>query len=88
MSLIHNFEVNITKTEEVDFIVPERLVEARKARCVSFEEASEILEIPKHELGLIENGHVKDIPKEILFKYMSAFHFPRGFFYRVRWKRV
>lgn len=88
MSLMHDFKMHITMTEEVDFIVPERLVEARKARCVSFEEAAEILEISKQELGLIENGHVKDIPKELLFKYMSAFNFPRKFFYRVRWERV
>ena len=78
----------ITKTEKVDFIVPERLRSARVARCISQKEASELLDIPQRELGLMENGHVKDIPKEILFKYMKAFEFPKSYFYQVIWERV
>jgi transcriptional regulator with XRE-family HTH domain len=84
----HDPRNRISKTEKVDFIVPERLLSARIARGISQKEAAELLDIPQREVGLMENGHVKDIPKEILFKYMKAFNFPKNFFYQVRWERV
>lgn len=80
--------MRIRKTEKVDFIVPERIREARLARAIELEEAAEKLCISKLELGRIENGHIWDIPLEFLFKVMTVYELPRGFFYKLVWERV
>ncbi len=80
--------MRIRKTEKVDFIVPERIREARRARGLELEDAAERLGISKQKLGCIENGHIEEIPLEFLFKAMSVYDMPRGFFYRVVWERI
>lgn len=80
--------VKITKHERVNFIVPERIRDARIAREIERNEAAKLLDIPERELALIENGHVNDIPKEFLFKCMSVYNFPKNYFYEVEWQRV
>lgn len=75
------------KIETVDFIVPERLREARKIRDYPRNFCAEQLGISVRELGMYENGH-KEIPKELLFELERLYKFPRGFFYKVKWERV
>lgn len=88
MSLFHDFRARTRKSEKVDFIVPERIAEARKVSGMTQEEAAYKLGISKQRLGLIENGHVSDIPIEFLFNLMSVYDMPKGFFYKVVWERV
>jgi transcriptional regulator with XRE-family HTH domain len=76
-----------TKHETVNFIVPERLRNARLSRALNLDEAADLLGINKHELGRMENGH-QEIPKGMLFKLMSTYNFPRKYFYTVFWERV
>jgi len=73
--------------EDVDYIVPERIREACGARGLSYKEAAELCEIEYRKFGLMANGH-KNIPNELIFKFMTVFNLPKGFFYRVRWQRV
>lgn len=80
--------VRIGKTEDVGFIVPERIREARIIRGMEQGEAAAKLGISKQKLGLIENGHVKDIPLEFLFRVMTVYDLPRKFFYKLKWERV
>ncbi|MBW2084453.1 MAG: helix-turn-helix transcriptional regulator [Deltaproteobacteria bacterium] len=87
MSLFHDFKVRVRKREIVDYIVPERLVDARQARGLTLEEAAEQLGIDLGTLCMYENGHW-EIPKEILFKLMSVYKFPAGYFYVAIWERV
>lgn len=77
----------IVKTETVDFIVPERLREARAYRMMEREFAAEQLGISNLLLGMYENGH-KEIPKELLFGLEKLYKFPKGYFYKVVWERV
>lgn len=49
--------------------------------------AAEKLGISDELLGLYENEH-KEIPKELLFRLEKLYHFPKKYFYKVRWKRV
>ena len=83
---IFNPKARIIKTEPVDYIVFERLVEARKARGMDRKESAERMDIPDTELGLMENGRT-EIPPEFLFKAMNLYQFPKGFFYRIKWER-
>lgn len=80
--------VRIRKTEKVDFIVPERIAEARQARGMDLEEAAEKLGVTKQYLSMLENGHINNIPKDFLFQCMTVYGFPRNFFYKVVWERV
>lgn len=48
--------MRIRKTEKVDFIVPERIREARLARGIELEEAAEKLCISKLELDASRTG--------------------------------
>lgn len=77
----------IFKTEIVDFVVLERLREARKYRDYPRNFCAEQLGISDGELGMYENGH-KEIPKEFLMGLEKLYQFPKGYFYRVRWERV
>lgn len=77
----------IYRTEVVDFIVPERLREARLLRDYPRSFCAEQLGISDRELGSYENGH-KEIPKELLFGLEGLYKLPKGFFYKVRWERV
>ena len=77
----------ITKTEFVDFVVPERLRSARAYRGLSQEQASILLGIPQQLLGLYENGH-KEIPKELVMSLEYVYSFPQKYFYKVVWERV
>ena len=70
--------VKIWKYEKVDFIVPERLIEARLYRNMTREEASEKLEVTNRQLGLYENGH-EEIPLEFLFWLQKVYSFPKEF---------
>lgn len=80
-------KVIITKTEKVNFIVPERLREACVIRGMSYKEAAQACKINEVEFGLMANGH-KEIPNEYLFNLMQGLGFPKGFFYILRWKRI
>lgn len=80
--------VRVCKYETVDFVVPERIREARKARGLERKEAAERLGINDRQLGLIENGHKRVTDKEFLFRLMKVYDMPRGFFYKVTWLRV
>jgi transcriptional regulator with XRE-family HTH domain len=82
----YNPVVQHTKSEIVDFIVPERIKEARIYRGLDRKEAAIKLGVTNCELGLMENGH-SNIPKEFLFKLMTVYDFPQRFFYRVVWHR-
>ena len=75
------------KREQVDYIVPERLREARKYRGIERKDAAFILGLTEQEYGLYENGH-KPIPKEMAFGLMMLFKFPSRFFYQIKWERV
>lgn len=77
----------ITKTEKVDFIVPERLREARMLREYPRKFCAEQLGVSDYELGMYENGH-KEIPTELLFGLQTLYKFPKGFFFKVRWERI
>lgn len=77
----------ICKTEQVDFIVPERLREARICREYTRKLCADQLGMSDYELGMYENGH-KEIPKELLFKLQKLYGFPKGYFYKVRWERT
>ncbi|WP_427854416.1 helix-turn-helix transcriptional regulator [Desulfosporosinus metallidurans] len=71
----------------MDYIVNERLVEARKARAMSQETLAYALGVSQRDLGLWKNGHVP-LPLEKLFDYMRVLEFPKGFFYQEKWERV
>lgn len=75
------------KTEKVDFIVPERLREARAMREYPRNFCAKQLGISDSELGSYENGH-REIPVELLFGLQKLYEVPRQFFYKVRWERV
>ena len=77
----------IIKTEDVDFIVPERIREACIAKSLSYAEAAERCNISPSDFGLMANGH-KPIPKELIFNLQRGLEFPSGFFFKVRWERV
>ena len=76
-----------TKTNEVDFIVNDRLIEAREIRGMSQETAARLIGLSQSQLGLWENGH-QELPLEMLFLFMKVYNFPRKFFYQERWERV
>ncbi|HHX62148.1 MAG TPA: hypothetical protein GX707_15780 [Epulopiscium sp.] len=75
------------KAEIVDFIVPERLIEARLVRDYPRSFCAEQLGISEWLLGMYENGH-KEIPKELLFGLQTLYRFSKGFFYNMKWERV
>ncbi|HHX61324.1 MAG TPA: helix-turn-helix transcriptional regulator [Epulopiscium sp.] len=83
----HDPIIRVCKTEIVDFIVPERLREARLARDYPRKFCAEQLGVSECLLGMYENGH-KEIPKELLFGLQTLYKFPKGFFYNVKWERV
>ncbi|MDQ4678561.1 helix-turn-helix transcriptional regulator, partial [Stenotrophomonas maltophilia group sp. RNC7] len=83
----HDPRVKHTKTETVDFIVPERLREARLYRDIGRKYAAEQLGISERLLGLYENGH-EEIPKQLIFGLQNLYNFPQKYFYEVRWERV
>ena len=88
MSYMHDFEVKYTpKKQKVDFIVPERIREACIYRGYTYKEAAEKCKIPYREFGLYANGH-KEIPQEKIFDLMNGLHFPKEFFYIIKWNRV
>ena len=75
------------KIEDVDFIAPERIREACIYRAYTYKEAAKICDISETEFGLMANGH-KEVPVEYIFKLMKGLGFPKGFFYRIKWRRV
>lgn len=77
----------IIKFENVDFIVPERLREARLMRGYPRDFCAKQLGICESELGIYENGH-KEIPVELLFGLQKLYDVPKQFFYRVTLERV
>lgn len=87
MSFLTSFKNRQIKIVNVDYIVNERLEEARKARGLSQYELALALGVSIQELGLWENGHVP-LPKEKLFDYARVLEFPAKFFYKEKWKRV
>lgn len=87
MSLLTSFKNQHIKIVNVDYIVNERLVEARKVRGMSQKTLAYALGVSQRDLGLWENGHVP-LPKEKLFDYIRVLEFPKGFFYQEKWERV
>jgi len=87
MSTLTSFKNQHIKIVNVDYIVNERLVEARKARGMSQETMAFELGVSLPELGFWKNGH-RELPKEKLFDYMRILEFPMEFFYKEKWKRV
>lgn len=87
MSLLTSFKNQHIKIVNVEYIVNERLVEARKARGMSQGTLAYALGVSQRDLGLWENGHVS-LPKGKLFDYMRVLEFPMKFFYKEKWKQV
>lgn len=88
MGRIHDFTVNYApKTEEVNYIVPERIKEARIYRGMTSEEARMACKIEnKNQWGRWLGGH-DEIPEEIIFNLMNGLRFPKEFFYQLKWYR-
>lgn len=88
MSAFHDFQVHYApKIEEVDFIPPERIREACMFRNWTYKEAAEKCDIDYRTFCSYANGH-KDIPDDIILKLVGGLHFPKKFFYRIKWGRV
>lgn len=87
MSLFNPVVNYSQKIEEVNFIVPERIREACKARMYDYKKASEKCGIDLEEFCLFANGH-KEIPQEYIFNFMKGFDLPKKFFYKIKWERV
>lgn len=87
MSLFHDFKNHITKSEEVNFIVGERIRSARQLRGMTQKEAAEKLGISKSQLGRMENNHI-EVPQGLIFKLMNTFELGKKYFYTIRWERV
>ena len=75
-----------SKSEDVDFIVPERLREACILRDMDYKCAAFQCGISEQEFGAMANGH-KEIPREMIFGLMKVFNMPEKYFYHVRWER-
>lgn len=75
------------KFESVDYIVPERIREAIRARGLTYNEAADKCEVERHTFGLVANGHIDIIPKEYIFNLMKGLDFPEKFFYQLKWVR-
>lgn len=86
MSIVDPINYPAHKTEKVDFIVPERIREAVKYREYTYKKAAEKCGIEYREFCLMCNGR-KEISKEMIFKLMNGLHFPKSFFYQLKWFR-
>lgn len=88
MSYMHDFQVkHEVKREKVNFIPEERIREACIFRNWNYREASKKCDIEYREFCSYVNGY-KDIPNELIFKFMNGFHLPKQFFYQLKWGRV
>lgn len=88
MSAFHDFKIHYEpRYEEVDFIVPERIVEACIYRELTLKEGSEKCGIEYRKFLRYANGR-QEIPKEMIFNLMKGLGFPAKFFYQIKWKRV
>ena len=88
MERIHDFTVNYApKTEKVNYIVPERIREARIYRGMTSEEARIACKIDsKIQWNRWCGGH-EEIPEEIIFHLMTGLRFPKEFFCELKWYR-
>lgn len=88
MSFMHDFTVHYhEKCEDVQFIVPERIREACTFRGYTYKEAAELCGIEYRQFGRYANGH-DEMPNELIFKLVKGLHFPKKFFYQIKWGRV
>lgn len=87
MSLIHDFQNHHIKVIEVDYIVAERLQEARKSRGITITEMANKTGYNIQQLANYER-RIVDIPTSILFWYMKECYLPKKFFYYEKWQRI
>ena len=67
------------EVKDVDFIVPERLVEARRFRGIELNIAATLMEVNARTLIKWEKG-IEVVDKKYLFKIMNLYRFPKEFF--------
>lgn len=90
MSIHLRFEKErMTVRKQVDYIIPERLEEARIFRGMTTKEVAEEMGITPSEYRELESFNCpqeKLLPK--MFDLMRVLGFPKGWFYVEVWKRM
>ena len=77
----------LPKIERVNYIVPERIREAARARGLTYNEAADKCKISRVIFGKMANGHIPEISKEYLIRLVWGLGFPKSFYYQVKWYR-